>query len=54
MDHNHADQEWSRLEAYIDHMFGRYLRNSQDLLEYKPRQAIYLLETSRDDRKDYP
>ena len=54
MDHNHEDQEWQKLQAHIDQMFGRYLRGSLDLIDYKPRHAVHLLSTSLDDRKDPP
>ena len=52
MDHNHADQEWNKLHAHIDRMFGKYLRDSVNMIEHKPRHTIHLLETSADDRKD--
>jgi hypothetical protein len=52
MDHHHTDQEWNKLQAHIDQMFGRFLKSNLDLIEYKPSYAIHLLETSRDDRDD--
>ncbi|MDQ5987037.1 MAG: hypothetical protein CSYNP_02773 [Syntrophus sp. SKADARSKE-3] len=52
MDHNHADQEWNKLQVHIDQMFGRFLNNDLDLIEYKPSYAIQLLEPPRDDRSD--
>lgn len=54
MDHNHADQEWNKLETHINQMTGRYLRDGLDQIEYNPRYAIRLLETSFDERKDQP
>ena len=54
VDHHSTDQDWQKLQVHIDQTFGRYLRGSLDLIEHKPRQAVYLLSASTDDRKDYP
>ena len=54
MDHNSTDQDWQKLQVHIYQTFGRYLRDSLDLIEHKPRHAVYLLSASPDDRKDHP
>lgn len=54
MDHNSTDQNWQKLQDRIDQKFGRYLRDSLDLIEHKPRNPVYLLPMSLDDRKDHP
>ena len=52
MDFNFADEEWKKLQFHIDRMFGPYLKESPVLIEHKSSHATYLLEMSRDDKKD--
>jgi hypothetical protein len=54
MDHNYTDQDWQKLQAHIDQTFGKYLRDSLDLIEHKPRHAVHLLSMSPGDRNDHP
>ena len=54
MDNNSTDQEWLKLQVRIDQMFGRYLRDSMDVIEYKPQHPVYLLSTSSSDKKGDP
>lgn len=54
MVHNSVDQEWQKLKVHIDQTFGRYLRDSLDLIEYKPRHIVHLLSTPLDAKKDHP
>jgi len=54
MDHNKDNQAWQKLQTHIEQMFGKYLRNSLDLIEYKPQYAVHLLSMSLGDWKDHP
>jgi hypothetical protein len=57
MDHNHEDQEWQKLQAHIDQMFGRYLRGSLDLKNFErhgvfgekrvPKTTVTIIEGER-------
>lgn len=51
MDQNKDDQAWQKLQTHIEQMFGRYFRNSLDLIEYKPQCAVHLLSMSLGDRE---
>jgi len=44
MNNNSEDHGWQQLQARIDHLLGKYLREELHKIEYKPRDAIYLLE----------
>ena len=53
MNHHPANQEWQRIQAHIDQLFGRYLRDGLNLIEYKPGKAVHLLEMSSDYEKEH-
>jgi hypothetical protein len=44
MNYNSTDQEWQRLKASIEKLSGKYPGEELRKIEYKPRNAIYLLE----------
>jgi len=54
MDRNSTDQDWQKLQVHIDQTFGRYLRDTPDLIEHKPLYTVHLLSMSPDDGKDHP
>ncbi len=54
MDKNAEDQEWGKIQAHIEQLFGRYFRNSLDPIEDKTRNALSLLSKSQDNRRDDP
>jgi hypothetical protein len=53
MDHHPANQEWQRLQVHFDQIFGRYLRDVLNLIEYKPGKAVYLLKMSSEYEKEH-
>ena len=46
MKNNSVDQGWQQLQARIDRLLGKYLREDLHKIEYKPQDVIYLLEMS--------
>ena len=54
MDHNQQDQERRKLQDHVVQILSKYLSNSMDLIEYKPRHPVYLLSMSKNDRKGHP
>ncbi len=54
MDYSPTDQAWQKLQVHIDEMFGRYLGDSLDMIEYNPGHAVHLLSMSLDGRNNHP
>jgi len=44
MDHFTADQAWQKIQALIERFLHQSLDGGLHLIEYKPRDIIYLLE----------
>lgn len=44
MNEDKTDQGWQHIQAKVDQIVGKFLRNDQQKLEYKPDREIYLLE----------
>jgi hypothetical protein len=44
MNQETSDQGWQQLQSHIEGFFGRALRNDTQMIEYKPRFVVHLLE----------
>jgi hypothetical protein len=44
MDHSKADQAWHKIQARIERLLRQSLEGGLHMIEYKPRDVIYLLE----------
>jgi hypothetical protein len=44
MDHSTADQAWHKIQARVEQLLRQSLEGGLHMIEYKPRDIIYLLE----------
>jgi hypothetical protein len=44
MDYSTADQAWQKIQACVEELLRRSLEGGLHMIEYKPRDIIYLLE----------
>jgi len=51
MDHSSADQSWQKIQTRIEQLLHRSLDGGLHLIEYKPRDIIYLLEMPAEYKK---
>ncbi len=44
MDHSAADQAWRKIQARVEGLLRQSLEGGLQMIEYKPRDIIHLLE----------
>ncbi len=54
MSHDTTDQGWQQIQARVEQLVDRYLRNGLQTIEYKPRDVIHLLEMQKGSGKENP
>jgi hypothetical protein len=52
MDYSMADQAWQKIQARIEQLLRQSLEGGLYMIEYKPRDIIYLLEMPSEYKKE--